>query len=74
VCVCRSPYTRLAFPSLQALHSTPIALRGPDKASRSGDTFEYSSGARKLRFRPFYALRDETYNTYFTMQMSGSAF
>jgi DUF1680 family protein len=60
VAVMRGPLMMVALDPPQDLHTTPLPL----PAGLHGDTLEHDG--RKLRFKPFYSVQDETYNTYFT--------
>jgi hypothetical protein len=63
----RGPLMMVALDPSEDFHTTPLTLpAGLEKTSRGGSVFEYASGGRKLRFRAFYSVRDDTYNTYFT--------
>jgi DUF1680 family protein len=67
VAVMRGPLMMVAVDPPEDLHTTPLALPAKfEKIPHAGDVFEYSSNGRRLRFKPFYSVRDETYNTYFT--------
>ncbi|HZT29535.1 MAG TPA: beta-L-arabinofuranosidase domain-containing protein [Bryobacteraceae bacterium] len=67
VAVMRGPLMLVALDPSADLHATPLTLPGGlTRAGASGDVFEYLEGGRRVSFKPFHAVRDETYNTYFT--------
>jgi hypothetical protein len=47
------------------LASTALALPQALRSSPDPLTMEYETGGSKVQFRPFYAVGDETYTTYF---------
>jgi hypothetical protein len=66
----RGPLMMVAVDPTEHLHSTPLSLpAGFAKAPDIGDTFQFEGNGQKLRFKPFYSVQDETYNTYFTKQV-----
>jgi hypothetical protein len=64
------PLMMVALNPSEDLSATPLSLpEGLATAPRNGDEFEYAQAGRTVRFKPFYSVRDETYNTYFTKQV-----
>ena len=61
----RGPLMMVALDPAEDLHSTPLTLPA-GFTHRGGDVFDFAGAGRKVQFKPFYSVRDETYNTYFT--------
>jgi uncharacterized protein len=69
VAVMRGPLMMVALDPAEDLHTTALALPGRiAKTPHGEDEFLYADDKRKLRFKPFYSVQDEVYNTYFTKQ------
>ena len=67
VAVMRGPLMMVALNPREDLHTTPLLLpRGIEKTLHIGDEFQYADDKQRLRFKPFYLVQDEVYNTYFT--------
>jgi hypothetical protein len=65
--VMRGPLMYVALDPPQDLATTRLALPQQLTCAPHGSQFEYALADRRLQFKPFYAVQDETYNTYFLL-------
>ena len=67
VAVMRGPLMYVALDPPQDLATTRLALPQQLTCAPHGSQFEYALADRRLQFKPFYAVQDESYNTYFLL-------